>query len=579
MPSLYFALAMQARAKGDRPRAEALLRDALHADEADKAAQVALGVLCEESGRLGEAAERYERALALDPADAVIGASLGHVLARLGRFERALDVLRAAAAADPSSADTLASLGGALGEVGRAGEAVEILHRALAIAPAHAEALNGLGNALHLLGRPGEAIEAYRAAVAARPNFASAHSNLIYTLSLVPAADAAAHRAERDAWWAAHGAGHAAEAARSHDLDRDPDRRLRVGYVSGHFRRESAAMSFAPVLFAHDPNAVEWICYSGTEREDDLTAAFRGAAGLWRETAGLDDAAMAAQIRQDRIDILVDLAGHMYGNRLPVFARKPAPVQISAWGEPTGTGLRNMDALFSDPVHIPEIARRHFAETIVDLPCHIHYSRPPAAPPARLSPRDGPFVFGSLNRMAKLGARTLALWRRVLDALPEARLLLKDRAFDEASARAHVLGQLGHAERVEFRGGSPQAAHLAAYDDIDLALDPTPQNGGVTTYEGLWLGVPAVALLGGTPASRTSAAILTAAELGEFVAESEDGYVALARGWAGRRERLRALRGRIPATLAAGPLGDAKLYARAVEARYRDLWRAFAVMR
>jgi predicted O-linked N-acetylglucosamine transferase (SPINDLY family) len=576
MSSILFALAMRARADGDRARAESLLREALDSDETEKAAQVALGVLCEESGRLGEAVERYERAYALDPADAVVGASLGHVLARLGRFDRALGILRAAAEADPKSADTLASLGGALSEAGRSVEAVEVLRRALALAPDHADALNGLGNALHLLGRPGEAIDAYRAAVAAKPDFAAAHSNLIYTLSLDPRADAKAHQAEREAWWLAHGAAHAAEAARPHALDRDPDRRLRIGYVSGHFRRESAANSFAPVLFAHDPGAVELAFYSGTERTDDLTAAFRGAASLWRETAGLDDAALAQLIRGDRVDILVDLAGHMYGNRLPVFARKPAPIQISAWGEPTGTGLRTMDALFSDPVHIPKEVRRLFAETVVDLPCHIHYARPPAAPPVSDRSRHGDFVFGSLNRMAKLGERTLALWRRVLDAVPKSRLLLKDTAFDEPTARAQILAVLGHPERVDFKGGTSQAEHLAAYAGIDLALDPTPQNGGVTTFEALWMGIPAIALLGSTPASRTSAAILSAAGLGDLVAATEDAYVALAKDAATVRERLVSVGRRMPAALAASPPGNSALYARAVEAEYRRLWRAWA---
>lgn len=570
---------MMARQTGDHARAEALLRDALDADAGDREARLGLATSLEERGRLAEAARQYEILVAEGPEDAVIRASLGHVLGRLGRLAEAADHLRAAVLADPASATALETLGAVLAEMGRSGEAEAVLGRALALDPTLADAHNHLGNALHLLGRHGEAIASYRRALVARPDFAAAHSNLIYTLSLDPTAGPETHRVERAAWWRAHGERHAEEAARPHDNARKPEKRLRVGYVSGHFRRESAAMSFAPILLAHDPAAVEWICYSGTERQDDVTELLRAKASLWRDTAALDDPACAELVRADGVDILVDLAGHMYGNRLTLFARRPAPVQVTAWGEATGTGLRTIDALFSDPVHIPQAERCFHVERIVDLPCHIHYGRPAATPKIEARPEDGNLVFGSLNRMAKLGDDTLELWRGLLAALPQARLLLKDPAFGEASARDFVRARLGADARVEFRGASSQAEHLATYNDIDVALDPTPQNGGVTTYEALWMGTPVVALAGRTPPGRTSAAILAAAGLGHLVASDAADYLAKARRAAGDRHALEGLREEIPRRLAKTALGDPALYARAVEARYRELWRDYCSSR
>jgi len=579
MPSLLFVLATQARKQGDRKRAESLLRDALDSNDADRDARLGLATLLEEGGNLDEAAQHYGLLVAAEPANALAQASLGHVWARIGRHHQALDILRRAADADPSSASTLATLGAVLSEHGQAAEAIDILHRSIALDPVQADAHNHLGNAMHLLGRQREAIESYRQALKIKPDYASAHSNLIYTLSLDPDAGIEAHHAERAAWWLAFGAPYAEEAARPHSVDRGPDRALRVGYVSGHFRRESAAMSFMPILLAHDPKAVTWIGYSGTTQQDDVTERLKLAASEWCDTVGLDDAALAERIRADRIDILVDLAGHMYGNRLPVFARRPAPVQVSAWGEATGTGLRTMDALLSDPIHIPAAERPSYVEAIVDLPCHIHYARPATTPDIVTRPPGAAWVFGSLNRMAKLGEPTLALWRRVLEAVPAARLLLKDTAFSDAAARAFVTARLGHAERIEFRGASSHGEHLAAYNDIDVALDPTPQNGGVTTYEALWMGTPVVALAGRTPASRTSAAILTAAGCADWVASDAEHYVAIATGLIGDRPRLALASTGLPASLAASPLGDAKLYVSAVEARYRELWRAYLARR
>src|SRR5581483_9164636 len=220
----------------------------------------------------------------------------------------------------------------------------------------------------------------------------------------------------------------------------DAARRLRVGYVSPDLRYHAAAFAVAPILMNHDRAAVEVTCYSGAPREDAMSARLKARADRWQRTAGMGDAALAALIRADGIDVLVDLSGHSPGNRLTLFAAKPAPVQITAWGLPTGTGLAEIDALLADPILIPAADRPLFAESVIDLPCALAYAPPefapaPAARPARTA---GHLTLGCFNRFTKVSAGTLALWRRVLAALPSARLLLKDKLFDHAAERARV---------------------------------------------------------------------------------------------------------------------------------------------
>ncbi len=342
------------------------------------------------------------------------------------------------------------------------------------------------------------------------PGNAGTHSDLIFNLNFDARADIAEQQAERRRWADAHAARFA---PKNPPLPRDPDpaRRLRVGYVSAHFRAYAATYAFGGVLINHDPKQFEVFCYSDTRDKDDLTARFSARADHWRDTSGLGDDALADLIRRDRIDILVDLVGHMAGHRLLVFARKPASVQITAWGEPTGTGLATMDYLLADPVLVPAAERPLLRERVIDLPGALGFWTPEPLPePGPLPAKERGFVtFGSFNRRAKLTAESLACWGDILKALPGSRLTLKNKAYGEAGEQDMFRAGLDAAgidpARVDVLGQTGRSQHFEAYRAIDVALDPFPHGGGMTTLDALAMGVPVVTWPGRTISSRLAA--------------------------------------------------------------------------
>ncbi len=539
---------------------------------------VSRGVALKAAGVLDEAAASWERALALEPGHADAWNDLGTARVAQGRADEALPCFARALAARPGFVTALANTGLALTVLGRYDEAAARCEEALARVPDDRTARLNLAAARLAAGRVGEAVTAYRAALARRPDDAEAHSGLVFALDFDPATTAAAALAERRRW----GARHAAPLItrwRPHDNDRRPERRLRVGYVSADFRRHSAAALFGPVLRHHDPAAVEVICYSGAVVGDETTARFRAGAALWRDVAGLDDEALAARIRADGVDVLVDLSGFSAGHRLGVFAHRPAPVQVTAWGHAVGTGLAAMDYLFADDVTVPPAARAHFTEEIVRLPAIVTYEPPAGAPPPAPLPAlgSGRITFGCFNRPAKITDAMLAVWAGILAAVPGSRLLLKFPGFEDAGVQARVRAALtaGGADpaRVAFLGGTPPAEHLAAYAQVDVALDPFPHGGGVSALDGLWMGVPMVTLCGERVPARLGASFLTVLGLERFVAGTPAEYAAVARRVAADPSGLAALRAGLRDRVAASPLGNHRAYCRAVEAAYRTMWR------
>ncbi|MEO5374277.1 MAG: acetylglucosamine transferase, partial [Alphaproteobacteria bacterium] len=302
---------------------------------------------------------------------------------------------------------------------------------------------------------------------------------------------------------------------------------------------------------------------------------------LWRHTVGVSDEDMAEQIRRDGIDILVDLSGHTIGNRLAVFVHKPAPVQITAWGHAEGTGIPTIDAFLADSVVVPESERSFFAETVIDLPCFLPYAPPGYAADVAALPAlsAGVFTFGCFNRLDKFSEDALALWARVLAAVPGSQLLLKDSQLGGAENQRRVAATFAthgiSGDRLAFLGASPHPEHLATFARVDVALDPFPQNGGTSTFEALWHGVPVVTLRGRTPAGRAGDAINSALGLNEFAARTQDEYVAIAARAAADLPRLAALRAGLRHRMTSSPLGNSAAYTRAVEVIYRDLWRGW----
>lgn len=529
-------------------------------------------------GRYAEAGQYYRRAIALNPGYATAYGNLAIVLQSFGKPEESARSCRRALTIDPALAHAHNTLGGALSDLGRLDDAKENLHQALALIPDFTQAHNNLGNLLKSLGRLEEAERSYRQALALKPGYAIAHMNLIMALDLIERCGVREQQEERRRWYAMHGSNFAGS-IRPHGNRPDPERRLRIGYVSADFRWHSAYFVSSPVILRHNPFACEVVCYSGAVNEDDATARVKRAASLWRPIHGATDDALAEQIRRDEIDILVDLSGHSAGNRLPVFARKPAPVQITAWGYATGTGLATMDYFFADPVLVPQEERKHFAEEIVDLPCFVCYEAPAYAPEVSPLPslQSRPFTFACINRVEKISDRVIALWGRILAVVPHARLLIKDQRLDSAGARARLVQRLDRCgvprEAVRLLGTSSHREHLRVYHEVDLALDPFPHGGGVSTAEALWMGVPVVTLVGATVTSRLSASILSALGMQEWVAQNDDEYVRIAVSAAADLHRLAQLRLELRSRMAASPVGDAEAYTRRVEQTYRELWR------
>ena len=530
--------------------------------------------------RYEEALGCYDRALALKPEYAEALYNRGLTLFELHRPEEALASLDRALAIKPNLVEAHMVRGNTLRSLHRTEEALASYDQALAIKPDYADVLSSRGAAFMELLRYEEGIASYDRALAIEPDHAAAGSNKLYSLDFVPELGFAEHQQARRDWYQAlpkHLSGRVAP----YPSVPDPSRPLVVGYVSADFRQHSASACFGPVLKRHDRANFRVVCYSGVKLEDSITEEFRQLADKWRSVSDLSDEALAEQIRADGIDILVDLSGHTAGNRLLVFSRKPAPIQVTAWGHATGTGLPAIDYLFSDPVAIPAEVRPLFAETVYDLPSLITIEPPADAPPvAELPALSRGFVtFGCLNRFNKVSQAALELWARILRTVPGSRLLLKDLALDNPVMQARVRDTLARqgigAERIELRGRTSRKDHLAAYNDVDIALDPFPLNGGMSTWEALWMGVPVVAKLGNSVPSRISGAILHAIGLAEWAAGGDEEYVALAVGQAADLHALAKLRRGMRARITASPAGNLDAYTRAVEASYRRMWRAF----
>ncbi|MGO9443356.1 MAG: tetratricopeptide repeat protein [Thiobacillaceae bacterium] len=361
----------------------------------------------------------------------------------------------------------------------------------------------------------------------------------------------------------------------------EPDRRLRVGYVSADFRNHSVAWFIEPILRAHDRAGFEVFAYFTHARADAVTERLRGYCDGWVAATGLDDAELAERIRADGIDILIDLAGHTAGNRLGVFARKPAPVQMTWLGYLTTTGVDAIDYRLTDARVDPDGAEAWQAETPLRLPgCYVCYGPPKNAPEAGTLPAHtrGAITFGSFNNLAKLSSDCLLLWSRVLQAVPDSRLLLKSRAMADAWARDRLLRRFGEEgigqERLILTGWTDATdAHLATYQQVDIALDSYPYNGVTTTCEALWMGVPVLSLTGLTPASRQGLTLLNAVGLGELACADPAGLIARAQQLASNLDGLEQLRRDLRARVANSSLTDAACFTAHLERAFRIAWR------
>jgi predicted O-linked N-acetylglucosamine transferase (SPINDLY family) len=538
-----------------------------------------LGVALKDQGRLEQALAAQERAIALEPGNARAHCNRGVALAEQGRFHEAIASYRRALAERPSMVEAHTNLGNALRETGEFDLALAAQQQALALRPGDAEAANNLGSLLRDAGRIDDALTAFGRALDARPDFAQAASNRLLTLYSHPGYDAQAILAEHRAWARRHADPVAGE-IRPHPNDRSLGRLLRIGYVSPDFRDHPVGRMLLALLANHDRRHFEVNAYSDVRAADSVTAQLRALTNTWRDTAGLSDTMLAAAIRADRIDILVDLALHTAGNRMLVFARKPAPVQATMLGLPATTGLATIDYRLTDPyVDPPGAGDQDYSEQSIRLPhCYWIFPIPEEAPPVAPLPAlgNGFVTFGCLNQFAKVTIPVLELWVRILQALPAAHLLIQAHPGQHLHAARTLFEQGGIAsERVRFVPGVPRPQYFERFGTIDVGLDPFPYNGHTSTLDALWMGVPVVTLAGRTAVGRGGVSILSKIGLSELIARTSDEYVAITLGLARDRARLADLRAGLRQMMKASPLVDAKQYAADVETALRVMWRTW----
>ena len=442
-----------------------------------------------------------------------------------------------------------------------------VFRQMIAASAQPARAQEALASVLAETGRADEALTLYRAVLKAEPWNRTALERLIFTLDLSPTTTDTEARIWRHEWWRHFGI---PAIARDRPLsnDRTPDRVLRVGYLSGDFRHHSAALAFWSVVLRHS-SQIQPVCYSTILPADHDVATVNFQKGTeWHDVADLSELALADKIRADRIDVLVDCAAFTPGNRLVTFCEHPAPIQITAWGYATGLGMPACDVLFSDVVLRGSSDR--VAERVVTLPCVIPWG-PPSSIPAIADRVDGPPTFGAFHRLSKVNADVLAVWARVLDAVPDAQLICKGAQYMEPSVQRWITAAVG--PRVRFLPTTSHHDHLQALSQIDVMLDPWPQTGGVTTCECLWMGVPVVTWIGPRMIQRASASILLHVGLSQCITDSADSYVERAAALVQNQPWLNDQRATLRARLELSAICSG--YVETVEAAYRRLWRAW----
>jgi protein O-GlcNAc transferase len=606
-----------------------------------------LGIALKEQGRLDEAIAAYRRGMELAPDSPALFQNLGNALRNQGKFPEAIAAFKRAIALQPKYAEAHSALADSLILEGKAGEALTAASRAVELDPARPIAHNNLGNALMECHRLDEAMESFKRAIELKPDFAEAYGNLanalkdegrvaeaigvydralavnpyhstiasnrVYALHFHPDYDAPAILREHREWNRLYAQKISAYPA--HANDRDANRPLRVGYVSADFRTHPVGRFLLPLFRHHDPRQVDIFCYSNVTAPDAMTDQLRRYAREWKSIVAISDESAAEMIYRDQIDILVDLAMHAAGNRMLLFARKPAPMQVTYLAYCSTTGLEAMDYRLTDP-HIdpPGEGDENFSEKSVRL-AHTYWCYEPpqgdgnryyAPSPSPGTPGEGwgegssnfsaqelsymvagmpepgdlpasaagRITFGSLNNFCKVSEPALRAWAEILRGVPRSRLMLHAK---EGSHRNEVLRLLAEysveTERVEFIGVQASADYFRSYRDIDIALDPFPCAGGTTTCDALWMGVPVVTLAGRTAVGRTGVSILSVIGLPELIASDVAQYVRIAIELAEDFPRLEKLRAGLRELMLRSPLCDAGGFARDVEAAYRQMWR------
>jgi len=565
---------------GHFDRAVASYRQALEIIPNLAKAHSNLGNALRELGQLDDAVASCIRALEINPDYAEAHNNLGIAQKDLGQLDKAVASYFRALEINPDYAEAHNNLGLVQKDLGQLDNAVASYRRALGIRPDYVDALNSLGVVLQDLGQLDNALMCYRGALEIEPDFYKAYSNLLFLHNYQTEQSAAVLLDE------ARGYGNqVARKARPYTewLNApESEKCLRVGLVSGDLRNHPVGFFTEGVLAALASNfseKLEFIAYPTQSGGDKLTDRIKACCHGWRSAVGLSDEDLARRIREDNIDILIDLSGHTAHNRLPMFAWKPAPVQVSWLGYFATTGVAAMDYLIADFLTVPESEEAYFTEKVWRLPETRLCFTPPeveidVSPAPSLS--NGYVTFGCFNNLTKINEVVVALWARVLKAVPHSRLFLKTKQLQESSVRQRILELFSShgidSQRLVLEGWSTRFEYLAAYQRVDISLDPFPFPGGTTSVEGLWMGVPVLTMTGQSFLSRQGVGILNNAGLPEWVAADSDDYLAKAIKHASDLSRLATLRSNLRYQLLASPLFNASSFAGHFEAALRGMW-------
>jgi protein O-GlcNAc transferase len=534
-----------------------------------------LGNALQLAGRLDEAIAAYEQALLVWPSHVEAQINLAEAYKAKGMHDRAISQLQQVIRGNPDLFEAHLNLGGAFQARGDLDDAAQAYERALAHRPNSILALANLAIVHKDAGRLDQAIDCHDRAFAIRPDAHIAPGRL-FLLQYHRSYDAQTICNEHRGWYERYVKPKVLP-LKTHANDRSPGRRLRIGYVSPDFRDHPVARNLLPLLRHHDHGRFEILCYSNTFQADEVTHRMRDLTDMWREIHSLDDEQVEAQIKADGIDILVDLALHTSQNRLLLFARKPAPIQVTFAGYPGTTGVETIDYRLTDPYLDPptEDRDRLYVEESFRLPesfwCYDPVDREPVNSLPAIA--NGYIAFGCLNNFCKVNDDVLSLWADVLRRVPRSRLILLSKRGKHRARRVDFLAEHGiAASRLEFVDHQPRVDYLRTYHRIDLGLDTFPYNGHTTSLDSFWMGVPVVTLVGATVVGRAGWSQLSNLKLTEFAADSRERFVELTVNLAQDLSRLSDLRATLRTRMENSPLMDGNRFARGVEAAFRRMW-------
>jgi protein O-GlcNAc transferase len=524
-----------------------------------------------------DAVTSFQHAIRINPNYAAAYNNLGNAHKERGDISAAIVNYRAAVRLQPDFARAYNNLAIVLKEQGMLQDAYEAAQQALRAHPDFADAYISLGNISIAQGRPNRAIEYFQRLLNIQPNHSEAHTCLFTMMHYRPEYSADQLFTVAQEWGVRYTPQIASLPPPANSPD--PQRRLRVGYVSGDFYQHPVGYFIESVFAHHDGAQFETFCYYNHDKYDELTTRLQGAVHHWRNIAGQSDENVLQKIRDDGIDLLIDLSGHTDRNRLLVFAHKPAPVQVTWLGYFDTTGLSAIDYIIGDRFLIPPQEEAHYVERVLRLPkAYLCYSPPadkidPGPLPALAT---GHITFGCFNNTAKLTEEIIACWSRLLHAVPQAHLYLKYKPLGNDGVRYHYqtlfAAQGIDIARIRLAGASPRQEYLAAYREVDISLDPFPFNGCTTTMESLWMGVPVISLRGDRYVSHMGETILKHLDLEDFVTDSQEGYIAKAVALTTDLHALAEMRQRLRSNLLNSCLCDGPGFTRSLEAVYRDIW-------